>query len=1797
MTTKAMDVFSMRDTVVGEYGRFATSFTTIHARDIDDQVRGFYAGSRYWPEPLLQLNPQYIKGLSVPELVQKGVLVPEAEQIFRTDAGPLHLHKHQQQAIGLAADGESYVVTTGTGSGKSMCFFIPIVSAIIADKKLKGGAPRTRAIIIYPMNALANSQLEEIEKFVKNVPGEKPITYARYTGQESADERRAIADHPPDILLTNFMMLELLMTRQDELDRRVISNCAGLRFLVLDELHTYRGRQGADVALLVRRARERLAPDHLQCIGTSATMANEGTQEHKNRVVAGVASKLFAVEIPPGNIIVESLERVTDTSVGDASQVRHLLGPALDEGFLSTVTDATLRTHPLAIWVETRLGITFSPADQRWIRAQPLSIQEAAIALAADADRPVEDCKAALRRFLLLSSTPEDERTGNPALSKRAFFAFKLHQFISGAGHAFSTLEAPGTRTVTVDAQQFLPGAPDKRLYALHFCRDCGQEYHPVRRVTDDGKQAFLPREIDDAPVKAEKTDGDAAADDDDDNERELFGFLTPQPQDAAFTFSDKVEDYPDSWLDYDSAGEARLKREYRSARVIEVQVAPNGKVAPGTKAWFMPGKFRLCLRCGATHGGASRDRNRLSSLSAEGRSSATTVLVSSALRWMHSGASGMEKNTRKLLGFTDNRQDAALQAGHFNDFIFVSLVRAGFLGALEAAGPSGLRSDELGAAQQKALGFDSANSGVRGEWLLEPGLKGFNLIEAESTLKEVLSYRVWFDQRRGWRFTNPNLEQLKLVEVDYLGLDELAGDDSAFEHAPDLLRFSSPRARKAVLRELLDHLRRWMAIRSKVLDVGSIDQLVQKAHSRLRAPWDFGNDEKPRPARWLMLSPPPSKQVNQRDEDLIVRGSSRSGLGKILRSSTNANKEKLWDDISAVRAMKPKDFDGVIQAMLVAAAQHGLVTEEVTPFGDKTGWRLVDACVLFRKGPGSTSLASSSSPGAVGPVNVYFRDLYENLSSLLRTPGHPLFGFEAREHTAQVSQENREVREQRFRFGVREQETLAQNDKLLRELGENNRFLPLLFCSPTMELGVDISALNAVYLRNVPPTPANYAQRSGRAGRSGQAALVLTYCSAQGPHDQYFFRDPKGMVHGTVRPPLLDLANRDLVESHLFAVWLACTEEVLPSSIAELLVLQDPTRPLQKERRDAMADPRVQAEAARRIRRVLEFLVDDLTPAKAPWFPGADAHTTEVVDKALSRFSDAFHRWRDLFSAAEQQREAAHRTEQDYAASSTDKRAAKVRYMQAVDQLTLLQQTSNKQNNDFYTYRYLATEGFLPGYNFPRLPLMAYVPASADGKGRQTFLQRPRFLALSEFGPRSLVYHEGRAYRVVRAMLALDKQPGKQGEARLPTQTVRICKACGGGHFDDTASLCHACGAPLADAEVINHIYAIQNVATQPAERITANDEERQRQGFELQTTFQWAVRDHVIDKRDGVARDADGDILRLVYGPGATINRLNKGLRRRANRTQLGFRIDPVSGYWAKNADEAEDVIVDPTVAAKQWIVPSVKDQKNALLIKPDATDLDDNVIATVQHALLRGIETVFQLEEGEVLAEPMPQRDERTGFLLYEATEGGAGVLTRLVSDSASLAEVAKKALSIMHFDVNGPAGLPTFAKDLVDLPDTRCVAACYRCLMSYFNQPDHERIDRRNDGAKALLLRLARSTVEGLGGKAAPVAAPDDAPTPPDAAPAAELTSTAEHRWGAAFMARGLPPSDPGPLVIGTTELPMVWRSYYLVVALTVLPPALRQTLHDKGFDVIEFGEDEASWSATFSALAAALGRSA
>ena len=422
-----MKAFEFDHRLIDSYARFSRSFSTIRSDDLKSEIDRQYDAGRFWPDALLSLNPRYLQGPTVDDLVASGDLDEATGRIFRFGPAPLRFHRHQAQSIAKARAGQSYVVTTGTGSGKSLCFFVPVVDAIVRARK--AGRPRkTSAIIVYPMNALANSQINEIDKFISQsgLPSElKPIV-RRYTGQESQEERRRIADDPPDILLTNFMMAELLLTRQDNLDTKVIENATGLNFIVLDELHTYRGRQGADVAILVRRLRNRCTPDKAPiCIGTSATMASEGSDANRAQAVADVASRLFGTHIGPESVIDESLQRATDDLL-KLDDVRPKLAPVLTSALPDVLTDEVLKKHPLAVWTELAIGLEDA---QELKRKKPIPFEEAVTLLSKDSGVDVETCRNGLETFLTRISLPETERGGS---GTGAFLAFKLHQFISG---------------------------------------------------------------------------------------------------------------------------------------------------------------------------------------------------------------------------------------------------------------------------------------------------------------------------------------------------------------------------------------------------------------------------------------------------------------------------------------------------------------------------------------------------------------------------------------------------------------------------------------------------------------------------------------------------------------------------------------------------------------------------------------------------------------------------------------------------------------------------------------------------------------------------------------------------------------------------------------------------------------------------------------------------------------------------------------------------------------------------------------------------------------------------------------------------------------------------------------------------------------------------------------------------------------------------------------------------------------------------------------------------------------------
>jgi len=273
-----MDIFAFRDGVIRDYREFVEGFLEIRDPRLREHVRRTLDSGALWPDPLLQLNPSFAPGRAVAQLVADGVLHPACDAIFRKDKDkvpggkPMSLHRHQEQAALRAQTGKPYVLTTGTGSGKSLSYILPIVNHVLREGAGKG----VRAVIVYPLNALANSQEAELVGYLRHGfgQGNEPVSFARYTGDLGEDDRRKLHDNPPDIILTNYVMLEYILTRPE--DRRLVDAMGSLRFLVLDELHTYRGVFGSHLANVLRRLQRvcRHYGSSPQIICSSATIAN-----------------------------------------------------------------------------------------------------------------------------------------------------------------------------------------------------------------------------------------------------------------------------------------------------------------------------------------------------------------------------------------------------------------------------------------------------------------------------------------------------------------------------------------------------------------------------------------------------------------------------------------------------------------------------------------------------------------------------------------------------------------------------------------------------------------------------------------------------------------------------------------------------------------------------------------------------------------------------------------------------------------------------------------------------------------------------------------------------------------------------------------------------------------------------------------------------------------------------------------------------------------------------------------------------------------------------------------------------------------------------------------------------------------------------------------------------------------------------------------------------------------------------------------------------------------------------------
>lgn len=1580
-----MDAFKTHSKVVDNYKDYLNSFLSIADERIKNEVDKIIMGEGLIPEPLIQFNPSFQKAQTLNELIEQNLINSNLSKTF----GGYTLYKHQIEAIKIGIQNKGFIVTSGTGSGKSLTFLATVFNHLFnLDSEKKKGV---KAILVYPMNALINSQEEEIKKYAENFGADFPITFGKYTGQESSEVRESLRKNEPDIILTNYMMLELIMTRQSESWLRN-SLEKSLQFLIYDELHTYRGRQGADVSYLNRRIQANCINDII-CIGTSATMASDGSPDDKKREVAKVATKIFGKQYNTEQIVGEYLETCTNGINPSAFE----LAESIKKGINHDWNEAIYVEHPLTNWLEINIALK----DNHGVleRGKPLSIKKIAQKLKDITSLAFDEIELTIINVLKWTEKlNEENRLKN---TRKSFLPFRFHQFISQTSSVSVTLEPRNSRTITIESGRYVKdkNGEDKILYPILFSRYSGVEFICVEKDTVENKLNPVnpDREFKNITnTDFKKLKGNVSEDD------FRFGYIVLDGGEEYWN-ENPVNIVPNEWLSNNGLS-LQPYYEWMMPAPIYFDAFGNYSSEPKypTKGYFIAAKLRIDPTAGVIYEDSKTSEfTKLTRLGSEGRSTATTVISYSVIDTLFE----QNENTKnqKLLSFTDNRQDASLQAGHFNDFLSSVKLRAGLYKALQN-NPNGINVheiaervfEELKLKEESFASYPSQDPDFPDE-------------ENTKAIKEYILYRIFQDLKRGWRYTIPNLEQTALLKVEYKELEKLSQFDDKFKDVYFLENIDAD-SRKEILFQILNFFRTNYSLDHRLLKNRQETETFLKNKLDDRKLWSLDKNENIDTPSHL-VSVVPKQRVKGK---FFASMGSRSGIGKYL-------KRKMEE--AGFATLNQEDFKEYIETLCDLLTRTNFLVKEEFLGGIVKGYQLRTDKIIWLAGNETTVQTDETRLNTFRAIklipNSYFQKLYKVDFSKY---DKEIIG---KEHTGQLGNQDRITREEQFREGK----------------------ISTLFCSPTMELGIDIANLNIVHMRNVPPNPANYAQRSGRAGRSGQTAVVFTYCSAMSPHDQNYFKAAETMVSGTVVPPRIDLLNEELLSTHFNSFMLMNLEiSDLQTSVADILNLTIERKVKVKQSIIDNINNAIELNKEyykTNFLKVIESISEDLN--KTYWF--SESWIDVKINSFTHNFEAAFTRWITLFLNACNLRDKAQLVIDNHIikSDSPEKNEAKRQEAVARKQISLLKNDgrgSFSNDSEFYVFRYLAAEGFLPGYNFTRLPVRTFLGYSFKGEGE--YVSRPRSLALKEFGPGNIVYHNGNKYRINR-MSVLD--------ADNIQRKIKISKETSYAYLDEEASIANVdpiTNNPLRgdNVELNTNLIELAEGEGIPIERISSIEEERTSSKYEVCEYFRYTKGlEHT--KSLVIAKDGQ-NLLNLIYDQATELIKLNRKMRR---SPEEGFKINKTNGVWIKEKDLEKPEIADNA----RDVMIFARDTADTLYIQPLANlEITPEQTVSLSFALKRGIEKLFQVEENEIGVSVMGNK-EKPNILLYEASEGSLGILSQLIEEPQTLHRLFEESYSYMHFD-------PVTREETErgkQLPK-----ASYEDLLSYYNQIHHEVLDRHS-----------------------------------------------------------------------------------------------------------------------------------
>ncbi len=1310
--------------------------------------------------PYVSLSRPFQAGASVQQLVDEGLIHPHLASRIQPDI--TRLYSHQESAIRAIGKGHTTLVSTGTGSGKTECFLYPVVSQALALRD-QSAAPGISAVIVYPMNALAEDQLVRIRGLLagtgvpfgiyvgKTPEREADVSGARLrTGSSRADysvrltriqqagtgetlfpaeevcsrQMMRTPGEQPRILLTNVKQLELLLTRQRDTE---LFLGARLDYLVFDEAHTFTGAMGAEAACLIRRLRSfcNVDPSHTRCVATSATIVDPNEPD----AARNFAARFFGV--PESEVVTVGEDYEAETWVEPRIATpppREDTSEVLDECVKAVEDDdgsgaAVLRAYralsgrslpanngiewPKALHAELSSNELVFRLNEALTGPRPL--KEIPEALQKQIGRPVTEAEI-LAWLTLGAAARRDER---PLLRP------VIHAFVRGIGGAVVSFpdSKPGARlrlTAKDDS-----GSSDSRAHLAQFpvntCTVCGQHYYVafLKDFTFTGNQpggGEAGRRLGRHWEALDQSNG---------GNRLLLVDRLIGEADAGENSAGASRT---AWLHFcrrcAAAHPERVDRCCSCGRRGETL-----RLQAVRQKSKNPGKLTSCLSCGSI-GRRVLGRYREPARPVRAVTVADVHVLTQDM--VHHAA------RRRLLVFCDNRQDAAFQAGWMKDH-----ARRFRLRALMADGIQRYPGCSVG----DLVGY------------LE------DRMEADEALSRALIPEVWQVARRersGGRHMRKRrkylrvqvLREVTLSARQALGLEPWGRMRVKYNGlSPSLpwiqrqslqLGIPADRLRDGVA-AVLDYLRRrgalwdpeyklftqYWAEGSAEVQQGFIPSFIKPLGFKLRR----GPEEKPGLVmQWL-------SDAGDTTMRQIARkwGQPTDSVASFL--------ESLFDTLVKQELFRPVRLLGSKGRALPKL--HGVfqVNADALCLAPNAGVERCRKCrrTITHEVPNSRCLAwrcDGTLERVCENADDYNLQLLDMKYAMLRPE----------EHTAMVPHEHREHLENWFK-------------------GDSNA-VNCLVCTPTLELGIDIGRLDSVLMRNVPPLPANYWQRAGRAGRRHRMAVNLTYCRPVS-HDRAYFEEPRKLLEGRIDPPAFNLRNEVMVAKHVHATVIAGLHR-------------------------CSRDPRWSETERRRIRGVLET---SLPPKVKPYLFDGEVVRQEPFDFAPLR--ELVHRYepdleeavRSVFSQGWPEADGAVvalEALRNHLRGFTDELEVVVKRLRrrlrwSMDQIARLNRlrerhgTLNGEDEALFkrcgrlvarlkgwdpgrrhaeghdssiTFSVLAAEGFLPGYGLASGYVIAWaeIPFWLDG-AMDFSLPRAPATALREYVPGNLIYANGHRF------------------------------------------------------------------------------------------------------------------------------------------------------------------------------------------------------------------------------------------------------------------------------------------------------------------------------------------------------------------------------------------------------------------------------------------------------------------